>query len=344
MEQRHVSFAGLPEESTILFLRGAGVLIATVTLTGLVANAFVVVAVLGSRRMRCAAINLLLANLAITDFLYLLSRTAIWIPFVITARHEWVGPKFLCPIERYLSQSFIMMSILTYFAIAIERYLAIVHPLHIHQQLCKRCRITITFIWAFTLTCQLPIYLMFQGIVNFGDYEFDERMCGNPHFPPLYLVSWIWLWTIFSIIYIIPTVVSTVLYFKICRVLWASNGLRTNSLPAPIKSSSTGHQSLTNLDGRRNVVKMLIICVLVFYISYTPLAVFYMWGAIFNVRMDVPLEFEFAALLLVMFSSALNPFLYTLFSRTFRDRLFCICRRVLSRKSTTESTLVNGSL
>ncbi|KAI1699098.1 7 transmembrane receptor (rhodopsin family) domain-containing protein [Ditylenchus destructor] len=109
-------------------------------------------------------------------------------------------------------------------------------------------------------------------------------------------------------------------------------------------TSSTGHQSLTNLDGRRNVVKMLIICVLVFYISYTPLAVFYVWGAIFNVRMEVPFEFEFAALLLVLFSSALNPFLYTLFSRTFRDRLFCICRRVLSRKSTTETTLVNGSL
>lgn len=53
------------------------------------------------------------------------------------------------------------------------RYLAIVHPLHIHQQLCKRCRITITFIWAFTLTCQLPIYLMFQGIVNFGDCKLN---------------------------------------------------------------------------------------------------------------------------------------------------------------------------
>ncbi|KAI1706618.1 7 transmembrane receptor (rhodopsin family) domain-containing protein [Ditylenchus destructor] len=342
MEQRDISFAGLSKESTILFLHGLGVLLAAITLIGLVANAFVVVVVLGERRMRCAAINLLLANLAMTDFLYLLSRTPVWIPFVITGRHEWVGPKFLCPIERYLNQSFIMVSILTYFAIAIERYLAIVHPLHVHQHVCKRCRITIACIWAFTLTCQLPIYLMFQGIVNFGDYEFDERMCGNPHFPPLYLISWIWLWAIFSIIYIIPAVVSTVLYFKICRVLWTSNGLRINSLSAPI-TSPTGFQSFTNLDGRRNVVKMLIMCVLVFYISYTPLAVFYMWGPICHVRMNVPLEIEFAVFLLVLFSCALNPFLYTLFSKTFRDRLFSVGRRCGFRKSTTETTPINGS-
>ncbi|KAI1706616.1 7 transmembrane receptor (rhodopsin family) domain-containing protein [Ditylenchus destructor] len=252
MEQRHISFAGLSEESTIVFIHGVGVLIGVITLTGLLANAFVIYAVLGCRRMRCSAINLLLANLAITDFFYLLSRTAFWIPFAITGRHEWVGPKFLCPIERYLNQTFIMVSILTYFAIAIERYLAVIYPLHVHQNLCRRCRVLITIacIWTFTLICQLPIYLMFQGIVNFGDYEFDERMCGNPHFPPLYLISWIWLWSIFSIIYIIPAVVSTVLYFKICRVLWASNGLRTNSISAPITSSS-GHQSVTNLDGRR---------------------------------------------------------------------------------------------
>ncbi|KAI1714456.1 7 transmembrane receptor (rhodopsin family) domain-containing protein [Ditylenchus destructor] len=327
----------------IIFFHGAGLLVAAVSLAGLIANSFVVVAVLGDRNMRRSAINLLLLNLAVTDFFYLLTHSALWAPVAISGQHVWLGPKFLCPIDRYLNHVFILVSILTYLAISVERYLAIVHPIHA-KSLCQHGRIitTIASIWILALIYQMPLYLMFQGSVKLGNYEFDEQMCARPHFPPLNTISWIWMWSLMAIHFLIPGLVSTLLYVKICRVLWAPNALHSNG-SSTSTTSSAGQRSSTRLESRRNVVKMLIICVLLFYFCYTPMAVFFVWGTLFHVDMKVPLGLSFAVFSMIQCSSAINPFLYTLFSKSFRNRLINICSRRLCGRSTTESTLMNES-
>ncbi|KAI1716618.1 7 transmembrane receptor (rhodopsin family) domain-containing protein [Ditylenchus destructor] len=283
MNQNTSELDSSPNES-IIFFHGAGFLVAVVSLAGLIANSFVVVAVLGDRNMRRSAINLLLLNLAVTDFFYLLTHSAIWSPIAISGRNEWFGPIFLCPIDRYLNHVFILVSILTYLAISVERYLAIVHPIEA-KSLCQRRRLltTIAFIWILALIYQVPLYLMLQGNVKLGN-------CSST---------------------------ST--------------------------TSSAGQRSSTRLESRRNVVKMLIICVLLFYFCYTPMTVFFVWGTLFHVDMKVPLGLSFAVFSMVQCSSAINPFLYTLFSKSFRNRLINICSRRLCRRSTTESTLMNES-
>uniref|UniRef100_A0A915NUB5 G-protein coupled receptors family 1 profile domain-containing protein n=1 Tax=Meloidogyne floridensis TaxID=298350 RepID=A0A915NUB5_9BILA len=70
--------------------------------------------------------------------------------------------------------------------------------------------------------------------------------------------------------------------------------------------------SSANLRARRSVVKMLMLCVGLFFLCYTPMVAYFVWSA------------------LVQFQSAFNPFLYTLFATQFREKLsklFLICNK-----------------
>ena len=67
-----------------------------------------------------------------------------------------------------------------------------------------------------------------------------------------------------SISYFIPVILSAILYTKICMVLWRRNDvIHKNCNPAVDRE----------LVMRRRVVKMLILCCAIFFVSYTPMLV-----------------------------------------------------------------------
>ncbi|PAV76082.1 hypothetical protein WR25_05276 [Diploscapter pachys] len=90
--------------------------------------------------------------------------------------------------------------------------------------------------------------------------------------------------------------------------------------------SSTQHletqkKASDSLKTRRNVVKMLIACVFVYFICYSPIQVIFLSKALLNVTIHPPYEFILIFNALAMTCSASNPLLYTLFSTKFRRRL-----------------------
>lgn len=93
------------------------------TIAGAIANILVLLAVLGKRKMRENVMNLLLANLAIADLLFLMSATTIWVPVVVPIAGECYlpGSPVICDGLKYLTDVFVFMSILTYVIICVER-------------------------------------------------------------------------------------------------------------------------------------------------------------------------------------------------------------------------------
>uniref|UniRef100_A0A1I8AXP4 C3H1-type domain-containing protein n=1 Tax=Meloidogyne hapla TaxID=6305 RepID=A0A1I8AXP4_MELHA len=205
-----------------------GSLIGGVTIVGLTANILVVIAILSDRKMRKSPMNLLLLNLAIADLLYLLAFTPFWLSMSVYGDGGWHFSDMFCPIARFFGNIFLVISILTYLAICIERYVAIVHPIAMHTSVwCTRSRVlVIAFgIWVFAMAYQFPYLVVFQV---FNIPEKHLRVCRNP----LASKSKIWKiykWSEFLLTYALPIIISVLLYSRICRVLWSKSSKNGNN-------------------------------------------------------------------------------------------------------------------
>ncbi|KAH7711671.1 Protein NPR-15, partial [Aphelenchoides avenae] len=311
----------LPRKVSVPYSLAVGTLLSFVTVIGLAANVLVVVAILGDKKLRKSAMNMLLLNLAVADFLYLISFMPIWMPMMYYGTPGWFLPGFLCPVDRYASNCFIMASIATYMAICVERYIATVHPMKV-KHLCSRKKVLalIALIWSVVLVCELPYYILWYAYdvpkrpVTYVVYNetmipiyditytlyngsvvpvYHTTMTAIPGILACINESWthplwkVFRWTEFALSYVLPIALSVVLYTKICRVLWTKNQfLHKDKVSASKPSSSTEENGVVTkeksaeeaaLASRRTVVKMLMVCVAVFFLCYTPMISLTIW-------------------------------------------------------------------
>ncbi|VDN18775.1 unnamed protein product [Gongylonema pulchrum] len=91
--------------------------------------------------------------------------------------------------------------------------------------------------------------------------------------------------------------------------------ISASSSQAEIRSRSEA------LRTRRNVVKMLVACVSIYFICYSPIQGIFLSKALFGIHVSTPYEFILLMNALAMMCSACNPLLYTLFSKKFRARI-----------------------
>ncbi|KAI1707485.1 7 transmembrane receptor (rhodopsin family) domain-containing protein [Ditylenchus destructor] len=306
---------------SILFSSIFGGTLGIVTWVGIVANIFVLVAILGDRKMRNSAMNLLLMNLAVTDLLYLITFTSTWVPVVIYGLHVWFLPWYMCPIVRWLTNVLLDGSVGTYTAICLERYVAIVKPMKAKQVCSKRnMLLSILVIWTVSLIFESPNIFQYKYIPYRVVGANDTRAyCANVYFGTSKMMWYRYAELIFT--YVIPIILSAVIYFRICRTLWSTSSFLHKGTDKGNGLKNSGDAMAVALRARKNVVKMLITCVAVFFICYTPMMAMFLLVAIWNWRMLLSFESVLALQTLVMFVSAFNPFLYTLFSNAFRQRV-----------------------
>ncbi|KAI1732322.1 7 transmembrane receptor (rhodopsin family) domain-containing protein [Ditylenchus destructor] len=301
-----------------------GCTLTLITIIGTLANLFVIIAVLGDRKMRKSSMNILLLSLAAADMLYVISFVYAWLPILVYGNGTWMFPDILCAPVRYLSSAFLTVSTVTYMTICIERYIALIHPLKA-TRLCSRKNVIITIIltWTIILLFDLPYFFLYEAITYFG--QSTASYCINPYSYQGHLYWLIYKWVEFAVSYAIPCVVSVVLYAIICRNLWFRDNTIHNDFSrmstSNANSTDTSPTEVDNISARRNVVKMLIVCVIVFYIAYTPMVSILVYQTIWKQKPSI-LTFEtfLVVVSLVIGISAFNPFLYTLFSKTFRKR------------------------
>uniref|UniRef100_UPI00398F850A thyrotropin-releasing hormone receptor-like n=1 Tax=Pristiophorus japonicus TaxID=55135 RepID=UPI00398F850A len=312
---------------------------------GIAGNVMVVLVVLKTKHMRTPT-NCYLVSLAIADLIVLLAAGLPNITESVAA--SWVYGYVGCLCITYLQYLGINASSCSITAFTIERYIAICHPIKA-QFICtvSRAKKILAFVWAFTsVYCVMWFFLLdikqiphANGIKVVCDYKVSRN-----HYLPIYFLD-------FTIFYVIPLFVATVLYGLIARILFLN--------PIPSTPQDTANNSIhkgrtINVSCRRNkgaqssrkqVTKMLAVVVILFALLWMP----YRTLVVVNSLMNTPYLntwFLLFCRMSIYLNSAINPVIYNLMSQKFRAafKKLCKCKQTRAEKPTAYNVPVYYSV
>ncbi|XP_064812143.1 thyrotropin-releasing hormone receptor-like [Oncorhynchus masou masou] len=294
---------------------------------GIAGNIMVVLVVLRTKHMMTPT-NCYLVSLAIADLVVLL---AAGLPNISEVVDSWIYGYAGCLCITYLQYLGINVSSCSITAFTIERYIAICHSIKA-QFICtvSRAKRIIACVWIFTsLYCIMWFFLVDTNEIVYADgvvVSCGYRVSRNLYMP-IYFLD-------FTLFFVIPLIVATVLYGLIAKILFMS------PLPTNLNDRSEGsiHQgrSTSNVKvscksnkgavtSRKQVTKMLAVVVILFALLWMP----YRTLVVVNSFMDPPYLntwFLLFCRMCIYVNSAINPIIYNLMSQKFRAAFKKLCK------------------
>jgi len=215
----------------------------------------------------------------------------------------WPGT-ILCKLLGFLSSCTFNAAILTLAFIAADRFIAIYFPL-------KRVINSRKAIWLIVAAWLVPalpasIFLYVNNLIQFRGITY----CVELWLPaiPMY-GNTIYTTADFIVFYALPLLEIILFYVAIIYKVWM------RKIPG---QATTANQELEQ-KAKQNVLKMLIIAVLTFALSWLPTKVNIMIGIYGRARCLQNPMFHFLSLFFACINCAVNPFIYLTFSRDFRN-------------------------
>ncbi|KAL7072570.1 hypothetical protein ACQ4LE_008040, partial [Meloidogyne hapla] len=290
---------------------------------GLFGNSLVIGAVIGNKKMCKSAMNLMLINLALADLFNLALTSLEWAPTLWFGRPHWpINWRWGCPLIRYFECVFLFASILSQLIVCIERFIAICYPLQA-RRLCsnKKAIYSLIIIWIFVLIFALPNILFNRRINLFinlsGKNNEPLTICVNPWSSRR---SWIiYKWAEFILFFFTPAICCFLLYSQLFLTLKNPTTGSFSSLSKEV--FLLDKNTYKRIYARRRVVRMLIGCVAVQLLCYSPIQAIFLAKSLFNLTFFIPYGIVLLLNALTLACSAANPLLYTLCSSNFRDRI-----------------------
>uniref|UniRef100_A0A3Q3GQ87 Neuromedin-K receptor n=1 Tax=Labrus bergylta TaxID=56723 RepID=A0A3Q3GQ87_9LABR len=262
------------------------VLYSTVLAVAVFGNLIVIWIILAHKRMRTVT-NYFLLNLAFSDASMAAFNTLI--NFIYAAHGEWYFGEVYC-------------SIYCMAAIAIDRYMAIIHPLKPRLS-AKATTGVIVCIWSLAVVLAFPL-CYFSTIRTL-----PRRTLCYVAWPRMADDSFMYHIIVTVLVYVLPLVVMGITYTIVGVTLWGGE--------IPGDSSENYHGQLR---AKRKVVKMMIIVVVTFALCWLPYHVYFIvtglnkslnkWKYIQQVYLSV--------LWLAMSSTMYNPIIYCCLNSRFR--------------------------
>ncbi|XP_076439769.1 growth hormone secretagogue receptor type 1-like isoform X2 [Babylonia areolata] len=303
--------------------------------TGTVGNVLVIVVVLLVREMR-TPMNWYLVNLSLADLLVLLvCQPAALVEFF--ALDRWYLGAALCKLVPFLEHTVLHASTLIIVSITVERYYAICRPLK-KLAVCHKPRPlrVLPCLWATAILTSLPFIVM-TSLDHTTFYD------GTPCKVCVTGVSerWHYVFIISMTLcfFLLPLLLLLCLYCRIIRALRSSgSALRIGQVRDVTVLSS--HRS------RKQVIKMLMGIVLLFFVSLLPVRCVVLWqvlappGQIKALGPETYYNVMWAGRLLMYTNSAGNPIIYSLISSNFKQafwRLLTGARHAPSHLTARES-------
>lgn len=189
----------------------------------------VVIVVLRSRGMRTPT-NCYLVSLAIADSMVLLASVPNGIIAYYLLGDVWIWGRVGCALFIFLQFLGINASSLSIAAFTVERYIAICHPMLAHK-LCtvRRAKRIILYVWLFaTAYCGPWLFLTKVEPLYYIGIEAEYVTCkfalNREHYKGYFLTDMV-------LFYILPLLMSCVLYALIARILYQNNILRLSGKP-----------------------------------------------------------------------------------------------------------------
>ncbi|XP_041065414.1 substance-K receptor [Carcharodon carcharias] len=270
--------------------------------------------------------NYFLLNLAVADAAMAAFNTAF--NFIYAVHNDWYFGLHYCRFQNLLPITAVFASIYSMTAIALDRYIAIIHPLKPRLS-SSSTKIVIGVIWLLALALAFPqcfyarIVQSESRVICNVDWPGDV---GGQHQLTYQLV-------VIVLTYLMPLMVMGVTYMKVGITLWASE----------IPGDST-QRYREHLNAKRKIVKMMIMVVLTFAICWLP---YHLYFILASFKKDIYYETYIQQVYLGLFwlamsSTMYNPIIYCCLNNRFRigfKRAFRCCPFVhISRYDEQELT------
>ncbi|XP_060825070.1 neuropeptide SIFamide receptor-like [Bombus pascuorum] len=286
-----------------------------VFVVGLIGNSFVIAVVYRSPRMRTVT-NFFIVNLAVADVLvivFCLPATLMSNIFV-----PWFLGWFMCKAVAYIQGVSVAASVYSLVAVSLDRFLAIWWPLKC-QITKRRARMMIVVIWFIALTTTSP-WLLFFDLVSIYDDDPDLRLClevwPHPEDGTLFFLI-----GNLTLCYVLPTILISLCYILIWIKVWRRH------IPSDTKDAQ---MERIQQKSKVKVVKMLVVVVILFVLSWLPLYVIFTvikLGGDVAEREDeiLPIATPIAQWLGAS-NSCINPILYAFFNKKYRRGFIAILK------------------
>ncbi|XP_034963853.1 urotensin-2 receptor [Zootoca vivipara] len=244
-----------------------------------------------------ASMYIYIINLALADLLYLLT-----IPFIVGTyfTRGWYFGEAGCRILFSLDFLTMHTSIFTLMVMSTERYLAVLKPLDTVKRSKSYRKAIAIIIWVVSLLLTLPMLIMIQLVRE------DKNIC----LPTWSKMSYkIYITILFCTSIVGPGVVIGYLYIRLARTYWVS---QTTSLKET--------KRLPN----QKVLYLIFTIVLVFWTCFLP---FWIWHLLSQYIDPLPVSqnatrnINYLTTCLTYSNSCINPFLYTLLTKNYKEYL-----------------------
>ena len=216
----------------------------------------------------------------------------------------------------------IMASILCLMFMAVDRYYACLRPLSNRSAWFRKTKFVVPLVWILSTSLMSITPVLYDYKNELCAYNF--AMFGQDHMEMIIRALFFYL---FSISYLLPLVVMTVLYTKVAHKIWFRK--------AP------GNQLIQNQQrqeiGKRNVVRMLVIIVATFALCWLPAQCFHLFIGITAFAHPPPYFVMYLVYWLGHANSAINPWLYIRLSSSIKLAFNRMVRRGFSGRSTSQS-------
>ncbi|XP_011448666.2 thyrotropin-releasing hormone receptor isoform X6 [Magallana gigas] len=298
---------------------------------GFAGNILVITVILKRRSLQTPT-NCYLLSLCVADCILLISSNLPTIPEPLLRAEDWPYGSFMCTLCVFLGYLGANVSSLSIGAFTVERYIGICHSLKA-QTICtvSRARRILFVLWTLAILYCSP-WLALAKVVPHTRNGTVVQSCTYTLERYYYGIYYVFDFVVF---YVVPLVLSSVLYFFMIRLLLKDGAPR-----------STEHRSLQPRNrgaaARMQVVRMLIVIVVLFGTLWLP----YRIVVVYNSFQDSLLQFKDSWFWLfcrnmVFINSAINPIVYNMlsvkFRRAFRDIVYNLAKREPSTSLDTKT-------
>ncbi|XP_078660070.1 neuropeptide FF receptor 2-like [Branchiostoma floridae x Branchiostoma belcheri] len=286
----------------------------------LIGNILVLIVVIRTPRTRTIT-NYFILNLTISDLLV----GIFCVPFTLV-NHIFTENQFgdgLCKFTPLIQGVAIGASVFTLTAIALDRHRLIIHPTE-RKLTVKEAFGIITGIWVLSLTIMIPqVFIRREEVIDiFGQ---SMHICGE--FWPSSEAKQIYSGFLFVLCYMGPLLLNACLYVRIGLTLWFKKPVVRTPMAA------------ADAIKKRRVVKMLIMIVSHFALSWLPLYTCWLlddFNALSVSQSETMHDYIYpAAHWLAFTNSVFNPIVYGYFNNHLRENF----KNVMTLKAVTNSTM-----
>ncbi|XP_067388461.1 substance-P receptor [Emydura macquarii macquarii] len=272
-----------------------------IVVVAVVGNIVVMWIILAHKRMRTVT-NYFLVNLAFAEASMAAFNTVV--NFTYAIHNEWYYGLTYCKFHNFFPIAAVFASIYSMTAIAVDRYMAIIHPLRPRLS-ATATKVVISIIWFLALLLAFPQYYysmteeLPSRVVCF--VEWPEHNTG------VYEKTYHFCVTV--LIYFLPLLVIGCAYTVVGITLWASE--------IPGDSSDRYHEQMS---AKRKVVKMMIVVVCTFAGCWLPYHIYFLlrfFKSAWYLEKFIQ-QVYLAIMWLAMSSTMYNPIIYCCLNDRFR--------------------------